>query len=287
MDESTAIELVYDGEEVKTGSIPIEYLIHALSGFSGAYEKVSGQTEGQDIEHRIKVVGLRHDSIHILLDIFEFIKANPAAAGVIETGVIALTAGAYKVVKDISKYIEAKRHLRGKSPRNSILFEGDKIFLVDPETGDRLQISKEEADRLLMGLLDSDVERMVLPLNGTRVTDFEIRHKSESLVKVNSKEKSYFAYTPPVVTGTESDRWMEGTLNSLTKDRARGTFHTVSGKHVPYRYVGHDQHQLIQAFAHDGVVRALSDVHFDAENNPCLLDIKAIEIGQRTFFTGT
>jgi hypothetical protein len=73
-------------------------------------------------------------------------------------------------------------------------------------------------------------------------------------------------------------------LNSFSKDKAKGTFHTVTGKHIPYKYVGNDTHQLFQAFEYDGVVRALADVRSDSDNNPCFMDIKAIEIKQQNFF---
>jgi len=173
MPEVTELELVYEGEEVQDGSIAIGYLIYALSGFSGAYEKVSGQLESSDSKHYIRVVGLRQGSAHILLDIVHFLNANQ---GVEAMGIAALPY-AQRVITQIAKYIKNKKHLKGKEPKNSIVIEDGKLYLVSPE-GERIEISKEEADRLVQGLLDSDAEKMVMPLHDDRVSGFEIKQNA-------------------------------------------------------------------------------------------------------------
>jgi hypothetical protein len=280
MIQVTELELVYQGEELKDGSIPIGYLIYALSGFSGAYEKLSGQLESPDDRHHIRVLGLRQGSSHILLDIVHVLNANQ---GVVAVGIAAI-APAQKIISEIATYIKNKKHLKGKEPKNAVVFEDGKLFLVSPE-GERIEITKEEANRLVQGLLDSDAEKMVMPLHDDRVSGFEIKQKNQSLVKVSSEERQYFT-TKSIepVAKQQNDQWVEGTLNSFSKDKAKGTFHTVTGKHIPYRYIGNDTHQLFQAFAYDGVVRALADVRFDRDNNPRSMDIKAIVVRQQTFF---
>jgi hypothetical protein len=110
MPEVTELELVYEGEDVQDGSIAIGYLIYALSGFSGAYEKVSGQLESSDSKHYIRVVGLRQGSAHIVLNIIHFLNANQGAEAL---GIAALPY-AQKVITQIVKYIKNKKHLKGK-----------------------------------------------------------------------------------------------------------------------------------------------------------------------------
>jgi hypothetical protein len=84
----------------------------------------------------------------------------------------------------------------------------------------------------------------------------------------------------------DRDIWMEGTLNSLSKTGYRGTFHTVSGKHIPYHYVGQDPASLLNAFPYRGLVRVLCKVRFDSDANPTGIEIHQVEIVQDSLFTG-
>ncbi len=283
MADATPLELVYEGEEVDDGTIPVDYLIQSLIGFSGAYDKIAGRTQ-PDTAYRIRVLGLRRDSTHILMDVIEWVLVNPAAAEVIETGIIAVAAGAYKITKDIGKYISAKKKLKGASPtKEQIIVEGENIFLL-LSSGEKLPLTKEQAQILLQGLLDSDLNKLSMPLDDPKVDRFELRHKNEVVAEINKAERPFFFKAEAAVTSTRDDVWMEGVLNSLTKDRARGTFHSSSGKHIPYHFAGTDEQQLLQAFAHNGLVRALSKVSLDADLNPTSMEIKSLQLSQRGLF---
>jgi hypothetical protein len=282
MPDILPVELVYEGDDVNDGTVPVDYMIDALVGFSAAYEKVTRRTQ-PDMEHRIRVVGVRQNSAHILVNVVEWVRVNPAAAGVLVTAGGLIAAGAYRVVSDIAKIIAAKKHLAGAPVQQQLTFNGPTIVLMSAN-GAPLSLTKEQLEFLQTGTLDPELDKLTAPLQEGRVNEFELKAAEEPLAKVNWKERLYFVHTERTLTTTEDDVPLEGMLNSLTKDKNRGTFHTISGKHIPYRYVGDDQHALLQAFAHEGIVRVKGKVSFDADLNPISVDIRTVELDQRRLF---
>lgn len=283
-DVTTPIELVYDGEEVKDGSVPAEYLIDALVGFSSAYSKIAYRTEGANVTHRIRVVGLTGNSTHIWVNVIEWVKANPAPAAVLVSMASLATSGAYKVIKDIAKVFMAKKHLKGAPVENNYFIEGSTIYIINLEK-DKLPITKEQLEYLRTGLLDSELDKITAPLEDQKVEKFELRSNKESLAQANRTDRRYFATTRKQVATTRDDVTLQGSLNSLTKDRKRGTFYTVAGKHIPYQYVGTDEKPLFDAFTHPGVVRARGKVGFDDNLEPIQIEISYIELEQPNMFT--
>lgn len=283
-DVTTPVELVYDGEAVKDGSVPAEYLIDALVGFSSAYSKIARRTEGANVAHRIRVVGLRAESTHILVDIIEFVKTNPAASTVLLTFGTLAAKGAYKVIQDIAAVIKSKKHLKGKPVEGSIVFKDNNIYILN-ETKQEFQLTKEQLDYLRSGLIDSDVDKMTAPLEDVKVEKFQLKSKAESLVEADRTERPYFATAQNQVATTRDDVILEGSLNSLTKDKNRGTFYTVAGKHIPYQYVGQDEKALLSAFTHEGVVRAKGKVGFDGNLEPTKIEISEIVLEQPGMFS--
>jgi hypothetical protein len=281
--EVTQLELVYGGNEVDDGTIPIEYMIDALMGFSVAYEKIAARTI-RNADHQIRVVGIeQQDSTHIVLNIMEWAHANPAAAGAAFTALgIATAKAAYTVIKDIAKLISGKKHLAGGEPK--IIFEGTNILLINrPE--EPLQLTKEQLEFLREGLIDPDLDRLTTPLDHTNVTKFELRTDKIPIADVSKQEREYFLYSPKSVTTTKDDLWITGMLNSLAKDKNRGTFHTVTGLHVPYRYVGHNKEELLRAFAHRGLVRVRARVALGTDLQPVSLQIYSVQLDQQDLFS--
>jgi hypothetical protein len=78
---------------------------------------------------------------------------------------------------------------------------------------------------------------------------------------------------------------MEGTLNSFSKDKNQGSFHTLDGRHIPYRFIGRERSELLKAFSHQGTVRAKAKVSFDSSLNPTRLEIHTIRVGQQSLFS--
>jgi len=276
MADITPVELVYDGEEVKDGSVPVDYMIDALVGFSSAYAKIARRTPGAEQEHRIRVVGLKSNSTHILVDIVEFTKAHPLAAGVLLKGGFDFAKGAYRVIKDITGVFKAKKHLEGKPFKDGNVVIKDSVIILLNETGAQLPITKEQLEYLRNALIDPDLDKMTAPLEDERIDKFEMKSGAESLAEASRKERPYFSTARKSITTTRDDVTLEGSLNSLTKDRRKGMFYTVSGKHIPYQFVGPDEQQLLDAFSHPGVVKARGKVSFDGNLEPIHMQIVAI-----------
>jgi hypothetical protein len=69
-------------KQVKDESVPVEYMIDALVGFTSVYSKIPRRSQGAGLTLDIRIVGLRPNPTHILVDIIEWVKAKPAAATV-------------------------------------------------------------------------------------------------------------------------------------------------------------------------------------------------------------
>jgi hypothetical protein len=284
MTETTPIELVYDGEDVQGGILPVEYMIDALVGFSSAYAKVARRSFGEEIQHNIRVVGLKDGSARILIDVFEYVTKNPGSATVFLTGATVVGGAAYRVVTDIGKYIAAKKHTKGKRPKR-FAFRAQGTVDVFNDSDEPIELTKEQFEFLESRLLDHDVEKMTAPLDNEKVDLFKLRRgRDDVLAEVNHSERPFFIGEERTVTTTKDDIWLEGTLNSFAKDKNRGTFYTLSGKHISYHYIGQDEQELLSAFAHKGVVRVQGRVSFDEDLEPIHIDIKRVERRQKGFF---
>jgi hypothetical protein len=79
------------------------------------------------------------------------------------------------------------------------------------------------------------------------------------------------------VTTTQDGVWLEGTLNSHSKRNNRGMFHTVDGRHIPYRYLGDELQPLLRGCAYNGVVRVFGKVKLDANGEPISNEIRSPE----------
>src|SRR5262249_3936350 len=193
---------------VKDGSVPAEYLIDALVGFSSAYSKIARRTEGANVAHRIRVVGLRAESTHILIDIIEFVKANPAAAGVLLSLGTLAAKGAYKVIQDIAAVFKSKKHLKGKPVEGNIIFRDNNIYILN-ETRQEFKLTKEQLEYLRSGLIDPDLDKITAPLEDDKVDKFELKSNQESLAEANKSERPYFATTQKQIATTRDDVTLE------------------------------------------------------------------------------
>jgi hypothetical protein len=67
-------------------------------------------------------------------------------------------------------------------------------------------------------------------------------------VTVDARQKDYFDYVEVIEEKSKEGSEIIRTFNSLSKTNLRGTFYTIDGVHVPYRYMGGDIAQLFVAF---------------------------------------
>jgi len=285
MPENTSVQLLYSGSEVDDGTVPVDYMVDALVGLSSAYAKIARHRQSNDVAHRLRVVGLQKGSAKILVDVVEWVTKNPVAAGVLLTGATTVGGGAYLVLKDIAGAIRGKKHLAGTPIQNNYTFHGPSVVLQN-QSGVPLELSKEQFQYLQSGVLDPDLDKLTAPLEEGRVEEFKLTSGQEELANVSAKERIYFVHTDHTVTVTRDDVWMEGALNSHSKSNNRGTFYTMSGKHIPYRYVGDDIQPLLKGYAHDGVVRVRCKVTLDSDMNPTGMEVYDVQLGQTELFPG-
>lgn len=67
-----------------------------------------------------------------------------------------------------------------------------------------------------------------------------MRRAEKELMTVDARQRDYFDYVEVNEEHNREGTDIIGTLNSLTKLNLRGTFYTVDGVHVPYKYTGGD-----------------------------------------------
>jgi hypothetical protein len=192
----------------------------SLVGFTGAYGKIATHGRRPDEGHRIRVVGLEPGSARILIDVVEWTSKNPAAAGVLVTGIGLIGGAAYKVVKDIAAVIWGKKALKGENITNNSYTFNDNCVILNG-----VELTPEQLEYLQSGDLDPDLDRMTRPLE-RGANEFKLRTRDEDLATVTADERPFFYSMETDVTMTRDDVWLEGTLNSHSK-RSTGECFTL------------------------------------------------------------
>ncbi len=67
MASETRITLRYNGPSVDDGSLPLDEVVGALQGFSGAYGKVSRLRGGEELEHQLRVSAVERGSFELVI----------------------------------------------------------------------------------------------------------------------------------------------------------------------------------------------------------------------------
>jgi hypothetical protein len=284
MPDATHVELLYGGSEVEDGTVPVEDMVDALVGFSGAYDKIARNQQGSDIGHRIRVVGLQKGSAKIVVDVVEWVAKNPAAAGVLVTGASVVGAGAYKVLTDLAGVIRGKKALQGQSITNNYTVIDNRVRLGG------IDLTPEQFEYLQSGELDSDLDTLTAPLGKNRGIDqFELKAGDKELVKVSAEERPYLVQPknlfalPGVqrervkVAKTEYGVGLDGTFKSHSKRSNSGRFQLLSGKTIRYRYRNSDLQPLLRAYASTGVVKVFGKVKFDPSGEPISIEIRDVQ----------
>ncbi len=262
------MSLKYDGTAVDDGTMPVEDVIVALQGFSGAYGKVASSVLAES-SHEIRVSAFTTGSFD--LNIVGLITSAGGQEALQALGYASKAAAAvYSIVKG---YIELKKHV--KSKRYEITIEGsNNTVLVINADGTRLEATRESIELLQSKLIDSDLAKMVKPLDQGRVDKMRLSATEDdetSSTIITSDDKMSFALQSDGETFQTAT--LTGTLISNNKDTRKGTFATGASERVPYHYIG-KQPELFQAtYAFSGSVRVSGTAYFD-EN----LKLKRIDI---------
>lgn len=280
--DGDSFEFIYDGPDLAGGSMNTKSLSEVLAGLSKAFSVVAHDNDFGD-RYELRVRDVESGSFHILFEALAYVKANPVSSAVLAT--MATTSwtvlkdsasGAYRVVTDIIKVVDAKLKLKGTAPNKVAAVLSDSGVVLELPDGS-VTLTKEQFELLLSRRIDKPLAQIVSPLAPDQVTSFEVRRAKESLVRVELNQRDYFDYQETTETVVREGTELIGRLNSLTKTSQRGTFYTADGVHVAYRYVGGDQTLLLRGFSTRNLVKVTGRIRYDAEGVPTSIDVQDIE----------
>jgi hypothetical protein len=145
-DRPLNMKLVYEGKEVDDGSMPVEEIVAALQGFSGAYPKVANSLVPSS-SHTLRVSAVEKGSFE--LAILALVSSHPEAVGAIKTMTASAARYIFGVVKDV---IEAKKHIKAKPYEISVRGNENVVVVINTE-GESRPITKE-----VLEILKSNVD---------------------------------------------------------------------------------------------------------------------------------
>ena len=161
-------------------------------------------------------------------------------------------------------------------------FADGEVTLTVPN--DLIVLTKEQYELLLGQRVDKHLSQIVSPLKPNQIDSFQIRRSRVELVTVEAGQKDYFDFVEVTEEKSKEGTQIVGTLNSLSKNNLRGTFYTVDGVHVPYKYVGGDVGQLLRGFSAREPLRVHGRIKYGSDGVPSYVEVQEIEVLQRGFF---
>jgi hypothetical protein len=287
--EAETFELVYRGPDVEDGTMGARELAEVLAGVSRAFSTVASESDLGD-RYQLRIKDVESKSFHVILKAIEYAKANPApatamiaATAVALQGLTAAISGAYRIIIDIAKLIDAKKRAKGR--RVALLptaFADGRVTLTVDD--DLIVLTREQYEILLSRGVDRQLSQIVSPLEPKKIDRFEMRRSNAEMVTVEASQRDYFNYVEAVEEKSKEGTEIVGTLNSLNKTNLRGTFFTLDGVHVPYRYSGGDVAQLLRGFSTREPVRVHGQIKYGADGVPTFVDARIIEVLQSRLF---
>jgi hypothetical protein len=284
---SDTFELVYDGPNVSDGTMSARELSEVFAGISRAVSTIAQEREIDD-QFELRVKDVASSSFHIIFEAIAYTKAYPGQAAALATGTAVAwniakdsVSGLYTVVTDLAKLVEAKKKLRGEranKAKASFSEDGVRVGLA----GEDVVLTKEQYEMLISRRIDKQLSQIVSPLSAKRIDRLEIKRDDQSLVYVDAAQRDYFDYVEVTEATVREGTEIRGTLNSLSKTSRRGTFHTMDGVHVPYKYTGGDDAQLLYGFASSEPVVIHGRVKY-VGGVPTSIEAEGIDLLQRNF----
>jgi hypothetical protein len=285
--EDGDFELVYIGPDLENGTMGARELTEVFTGITKGFSVIAHERDLGD-QYELRVRDIEHQSFHLVFETVAFAKANPVAAGVTVAGATLgwnvakdTVSGIYTVVTDLAKAIGAKLTAKGESIGRLPAQFSEIGVIVEGPYGP-IELTKEQYELLLSRRIDKPLAQIVSPLAHDRVNRFELRRAKTPIASVEVSQRDYFDYQE--VNGSEIREGTEiaGTLNSFNKTNLRGTFHTVEGIHVPYRYSGGDVNKLLRGFAAKEAILARGKVEYGGDGIPIRVDIQDLDFVQRS-----
>lgn len=287
--DAEIFELVYQGPDVGNGTMDAREMAEVLTGLSRAFSTVASEDDLAD-KYQLRIKDVQSNSFHIIFAAIEFAKANPAAATAISAGAMVvlnaatnILSGAYRVITDIAKAIDAKKRIKGaRIATLQASFEDSQVTLTVPD--DLIVLTKEQYELLLTKKVDKYIAQIISPLEPKKIESFQMRRSNAELVTVDAGQRDYFDYAEAVEDRTKEGTSIVGTLNSLSKNNLRGTFYTAEGVHVPYRYVGGDVGQLLRGFTARELLKVHGRIRYGSDGLPSFVEVENIEVLQRGMY---
>ncbi len=282
-------ELAYQGPDVENGSMSANEVIEVVTGVNRAFSILAHERDlGDQYELRLKDVD--HASFHLLFEAIAYVKTNPVAATVEIAGaglawkaITDTVSGAYKVITDLGALISAKKKTKGERvARIPAEFTDGEVQLSTPDGA--FVLTRDQYELLLSQRVDRQLSQMVSPLAPKRIDRFQMLRSEVELATVDANQRDYFDYREVLEGQSTEGTEIIGTLNSLTKTSLRGTFYTMDGIHVPYRYTGGDIAQLLRGFATREPLRVRGRIRYGVDGLPTSVEVQEMEPIQRTFF---
>jgi hypothetical protein len=284
--EDEGFELVYIGPDLETGTMSARELTEVFTGITKGFSVIAHERDLGD-QYELRVRDIEHQSFHLVFEAVAFAKANPVVAGVTVAGatlgwsaVKDTVSGIYRVVTDLAKAIDAKLTAKGESIGRLPAKFSDSGVIVEGPDGP-IELTKEQYELLLSRRMDKPLAQIVSPLAQNRVNKFELRRAKTPIASVELSQRDYFDYQEVNESETREGTEIVGTLNSFNKTNLRGTFHTVEGMHVPYRYSGGDVNKLLRGFAAKESILARGKVVYGGDGTPIRVDIQDLDFVQR------
>jgi hypothetical protein len=286
--EPESFELVYQGPDVDYGTMSARELTEVMLGITRLFSTVAHERELGD-QYELRVKDIDHNSFHLIFDAIAFTKANPVSAGVLVAGAgVGVTAatnlisGAYRIITDIGAMVTAKKKAKGERfARLSAEFMDGEVQVAAPDG--LIVLTKEQYELLLSQRVDRQLAQIVSPLLPRRIDRFQMRRSEIELATVEATQRDYFDYREVTEEKSREGTEIVGTLNSLTKTSLRGTFYTIDGIHVPYRYTGGDIAQLLNGFSSREPLRVRGHIKYGSDGIPVSVEVQDIEFVQRSF----
>lgn len=278
MPEALRITIRYSGSQVDDGTMPVDDVMDALQGFSGAYGKISSRLDPER-HHQLKLAAVQTGSFELAVLAWAMMAQ---AAGTLETLQV-LTDSARWVVSKITEIITVKKHTKAEPYTFNVRGDNNTVVVVNAE-GAELAIPPDAFELFKSKLIDSDLHKITTPLRPEQIESAEIRAGEEGDIleaSISSEERGYFL--PPESTVTSRETEIIGRLVSVNKENNRGTFRLGNGKSVRYRYAGNNPHQFHVDFSHQGTVRVRCIAEFDENLEPTHLEISSVEHLQERF----
>jgi hypothetical protein len=271
------ITLRYSGRDVDNGTMPIDEVVDALQGFSGAYGKIANHLDPGET-HQLRVSAIRTGSFELLIVAWAVLTQTGDQLAALET----LGNATRYVLNVVAGVIGAKKHTKGQPYSVSVRGDNNTVVVVNAE-GAELAIPPEAFNVFKEKLIEGDLNRIAAPLRQDSVDSAEIVADDDSHEPIEaiirSDEREYFRPDASLVTTREIE--LAGLLVSLNKETNRGTFKLTNNKNVRYHYIGERPDSFHADFAYKGPVRVVCVAHFDENLELTHLEVKSVQRLQR------